>query len=182
MVICKDKSKLDKKAAKARIEKELQRNYFWGGREWQYKEIKPRIIAEPYISSLGKTDSIEYKTTCFDGKVGFVTICTGIAHSDYELRTNDHFDPNFNRMDWWTYYKPAKVTPEKPEQWEELLSICEKLSEGFPYARVDSYIVDRKIIFGEITFTTWSGHMKFNPPEWDLKLGQMLHLPDKYTG
>ena len=179
MVICKDKSKFDKRTAKKKLEKELKRNYFYGGREWQYKNIKPRIIAEPYISKLGKKDSIEYKTTCFDGKVGFVTICKGIAHTDLDLRSNDHFDSQFNKLNWWTYYKPAKVTPSKPEQWDELIAFCEKLATGFPYSRIDTYIINGKIIFGEMTFTTWSGHMKFDPPEWDMKLGNMLKLPER---
>lgn len=182
MVICKDKAKLDKRMAKKRINKELKQNYFFGGREWPYKNVKPRIIAEKYINVLGKPDSIEYKATCFNGKVGFITICTGIAHAEYEQRNNDHFDKNFNKLDWWTYYKPAKDTPRKPKEWDELIVFCEKLAEGIPYARVDTYIVDGKIFFGEITFFTWSGFMKFNPPEWDLKLGEMLDLPEKYSG
>lgn len=178
-VICKDKNTFDKKAAKKRLTDCLNHNYFYSGREWVYKNIKPRIIAEKYIDSLGKPDSVEYKTTCFNGKVGFVTICTGIAHSDFELRTNDHYDVDFHHMPWYVNYKNADVPPKKPEQWDELIAICEKLSKDIPYVRVDTYIIDGQIYFGEMTFYTWSGFMKFNPPEWDLKLGEMLVLPDK---
>lgn len=148
-----------------------------GGREWPYKNVKPRIIAEKYIASLGHPDSIEYKTTCFDGKVGFVTICTGIAHAEFSQRTNDSFDINKNHMPWYAFYKNAEKMPEIPDQWDELIEICEKLSEGIPTVRVDTYIIDGTIYFGELTFYTWSGFLKFSPPEWDEKLGHYIKIP-----
>lgn len=177
LVICRDKSKLDIEAAKAKLEKSLLHNYYLGGREWPYKHVKPRIIAEPLIEQLGKPESLEYKTTCFNGKVAFVTICSGIAHSAYELRKNDHFDANFNKMDWYVNYKPAPVTPHKPDQWQEIIDFSETMAKDIPYLRVDSYIINGQLIFGEMTFYTWGGFMHFEPKEWDLKLGQMLELP-----
>ncbi len=122
-----------------------------------------RIIAEKYIPELGKKDSIEYKTTCFDGKVGFVTICTGIPHASFDVRTNDAFTPNFEHMPWYAYYKNTTEELKKPDQWDELLWVCEKLSDGIPYLRVDFYIIDGKILFGEMTFYTWAGFYDFNP-------------------
>ena len=71
------------------------------------------------------------------------------------------------------------MTPEKPEQWDEIISVAEKLSKDMPYLRVDTYILDGKMYFGEVTFYTWAGFMKFNPPEWDRKLGDMLELPER---
>lgn len=175
--VCKDKNSFDREEAKKLLGDMLKKNYFWGGREWPYKNVKPRIIAEEYVPSLGNADSIEYKITCFDGKVGFVTICTGPAHQDLEKRMNDHFDTEFHHMPWWSYYKNAKKRPEKPEQWEELIALAEKLSAGIPYVRVDFYIIDGKVYFGEYTFYTWSGFIDFQPKEWDRKLGDMINLP-----
>lgn len=83
-------------------------------------------------------------------------------------------------MPWYVNYKNAKAMPQKPAEWEELIQICEKLSVGCPVLRVDCYIVDGKILFGELTFYTWGGIMHFNPPEWDKKLGDMIHLPMKF--
>lgn len=177
LIICRDKSELDIAEAKRKLNNSLSNNFYYAGYEWPYKHVKPRIIAEPLIDQLGKPDSIEYKTTCFNGKVGFVTICRGIAHAEFDKRTNDHFDRDFKKMNWYTFYKPANVTPKKPEQWNELIVFCEKLAKGVPYLRVDTYIIDGKILFGEMTFFTWGGYMKFEPEEWDLKLGQMLELP-----
>ncbi len=179
LIVCRDKSKLDIENAKAKLAGSLARNYYSGSREWPYKHVKPRIIAEPLVEELGLPDSIEYKTTCFNGKVAFVTICSGIAHAAYELRKNDHFDRNRNKLEWYVNYKPADVTPPIPEQWDELIEFCEALSADVPYLRVDTYIINGRILFGEMTFYTWGGFMHFEPKEWDLKLGEMLQLPEE---
>ena len=177
LIICRDKSKFDITKAKKKLGKSLTHDYYLNCREWPYKHVKRRIMAEPLIEELGKPESIEYKTTCFNGKVAFVTICSGIAHAEYEQRQNDHFDRDFNKMDWYVNYKPAKFTPGKPEQWDEIIKFSETLSKDIPYLRVDTYLVDGKILFGEMTFYTWGGFMHFEPEEWDLRLGQMLELP-----
>ena len=179
LVVCRDRKNFDWKAAKKKLAASMKHNYYWHGREWPYKHVRPRIIAEPLIEELGKPDSLEYKITCLNGKAVFVTICSGIAHDDDDKRTNDHFDRGFNRLPWKVIYKPAKVPPKKPEQWEELFRFGEALAEGIPYLRVDTYIIGGKILFGEMTFFTWSGFRRFEPEEWDEKLGRMLKLPEK---
>ena len=68
---------------------------------------------------------------------------------------------------------------EKPEQWEQLIEFSEKLSKGVPYLRVDFYIIDGIVCFGEMTFFTWAGFIEFTPPEWDIILGERLKLPEK---
>lgn len=178
-VVCEDKSKFNIKEAQKILDKGLKKNYYLNTREWAYKDVKPRIIAEKYMESLGKPNSTEYKVTCFDGKVGFVTICKGVPHTKYEQRTNDHFDKDFNYLPFWVNYKHATVRPDKPSEWDELINICEKLSKNIPYVRIDTYIIEGVIYFGEITFYTWAGFMNFNPPEWDLKLGNMVKLLEK---
>lgn len=179
--IVKDKDNFDKEAARTILEGGLNFNYFYQSREWVYKNIKPRIIADAYIDSLGHPDSVEYKATCFNGKFAFMTFCRGKAHASFEERTNDHYDINFNKMNWYVNYKNTDINWEKPAQWNEFIEICEKLSKDIPYVRADFYLVDGKIYFGELTFYTWSGFMKFEPEEWDRKLGDMLVLPDTKT-
>ena len=76
------------------------------------------------------------------------------------------------------YYKPQQ-TPLKPKKWDEIIAISEKIAEGIPYLRVDTYEIDGRLYFGEATFYTWAGFMVFNPPEWDRRLGDMLELPKK---
>lgn len=177
-MVCKDKKTFDIKRARKRFKKALKRNFYWSGREWQYKNIPPRIIAEQYIDSLGQPDSVEYKLTCMNGEVKFSTVCTGIAHAGYEDRTNDHFDRNFKPMPWYTYYKNSTKPVELPVQIHDMIKYAEILSKDIPYVRVDFYLVDGNVYFGEMTFCTWDGFLIFNPPEWDTILGDMLELPN----
>lgn len=184
VIICTDRSKFDKKRARKKLESALKRNYFWGGREWPYKNVTPRIMAEPYIEGLGNPDSIEYKITCFDGKLGFSTICTGVAHSTLNVRKNDFYDKDFNMLPFWAFYKHSEnPITEKPDVLDEIIDYAEIIAEGVPYLRVDFYVLDGNVYFGEATFFTWSGFLKFEPKDedWDKKLGELLKLPEKKT-
>lgn len=176
-VIVKDKSRFDKNAAAETFQKKLETNYFQENREWPYKNIQRKIIAEPYYDSLGKRNSVEYKLTCMNGKVKFTTICTGIAHAAFEDRNNDHFDRDWKRLDFSVNYKSSGNQIEKPPFIDEMIEVAEKLADGIPYVRVDFYVLDGQIKFGEMTFVTWAGFMKFDPPEWDEILGSWLKLP-----
>jgi hypothetical protein len=174
--ICKDRSIFNQEEARQFFNKELHKNYYWNKREWVYKDIKPRIIAEPYIDSLGKPESFEYKLTCMNGVCKVFTICTGIAHSDFELRTNDHYDRDFNHLPWYAYYKNSKKPVQIPPQAKEIIEYAEKLSEGIPQVRVDFYVINDKVYFGEMTFYTWAGIIEFTPPEWNDIMGSWLDL------
>ena len=164
VLICRDKKKLNKKAARKKFNSALKRSYYWGNREWPYKDVPRRIIAEPYIESLGNDDSIEYKITCFDGKLGFTTICTGKAHSKISERKNDFYDPDFKMLPFWSFYKHSdNPITEKPPILDTIIDYAEKIAEGIPYLRVDFYVLDDHIYFGEATFFTWGGFNKFVP-------------------
>ena len=178
MVICKDKQTFDYKAAKRKLTKSLKTNYYKRGREWPYKNVVRKILAEPFIDSLGKPESIEYKVTCFNGKVEFITICRGIAHSEFSLRKNDFYDIDFNFLPFRTeYYENSGIENVKPKFWDEMIKQSEKMAEGTYYLRVDFYDINGELVFGEATFFTWSGFMKFVPQEYDRILGDRLVLP-----
>lgn len=174
--ICKDKRTFDVDEARQFFKRELRKNFYWNKREWVYKDIKPRIIAEPYIDSLGKPESYEYKLTCMNGVCKIFTLCTGIAHSDFDLRTNDHYDRDFNHLPWYAFYKNSKKPVQIPPQAKEIIEYAEKLSEGIRQVRVDFYIIDNKVYFGEMTFYTWAGLIEFTPPEWNDVMGSWLEL------
>ena len=178
-VVCKDKKNFDFEAAKKILSDGMKENYFYSCREYPYKNVVPKIIAEKYIDSLGNDDSVEYKVTCFNGKVDFVTFCKGPAHQSLDVRFNDHYDLDFNKMPWYAEYRPSGINYEKPEQWDEIIRISEIIAKDIPYLRVDFYIIDNRLYFGEATFYTWAGFMNFQPKEWDLKLGEKIKLPDK---
>lgn len=190
LVVCKDKSKLDKVAAKEKIEKSLKRNYYWSGREWPYKNVPPRIIAEKYMSDSQGTNGEEislkdnkvddlkdYKFYCFDGAVRFVMINSD-RNSDKPTKA-DYFDRDFNWLDFTWGYGHAEVRPEKPDKFEEMITIAEKLSKGLPHIRVDLYECNGQIYFGELTFYDGSGFDEISPVEWDYKIGDYIKLPTK---
>lgn len=176
-VVCRDKASFDIPAAKEKLRKRLKVNYFGKNREWAYKNVPPRIIAEQYMPSLGNPDSVEYKLTCFDGRVGIITVCRGVPHSSFEARTNDNFDREGNHLPWYAFYKNAKERPVLPPQIGEIVDYAEKLSAGIPQVRCDFYLIDGKVYFGEFTFYTWAGFIEFTPPEWNDIMGSWLKLP-----
>lgn len=140
--------------------------------------MQRKIIAKKFIPSLGHRDSVEYKLTCYDGRVKLITICTGIAHASFDLRNNDHYDREWNYLRWYAFYKNTKPI-EKPEYMDKVIELCETLSEGIPQIRVDGYVIDGLWYFGEMTFYTWGGFIEFTPPEWDRIMGEWFHLPPK---
>lgn len=178
-VICKDKKTFDKTRARRVLEPSLKESYFHRNREWVYKHVRPRILAEKYMDTLGRPDSIEYKITCMGGAVSFVTICGGIAHAKYSQRTNNHYTRDWQPMPWYARYKPSGKTYEKTPEIDKMIELSEVLSKGIPQVRVDWYIHDGKIYFGEMTFYTWAGWPHFTPKEWDAKLGEHFILPSE---
>ncbi|MBR2948498.1 MAG: glycosyl transferase [Lachnospiraceae bacterium] len=181
LYFCKDRSTFDKEEARAFLNRRLESTPFMQSREFAYRDVKPRIIAEPFMPELGNLDSVEYKVTCFNGKVNFITVCTGIAHGRFEDRKNDFFDRDWNFLPFRTvYYENSGIDYKKPENLDEIITFCEKIADGIPYVRVDFYLLDGKIYFGETTFYTWGGFIHFTPEEWDYKLGSMVELPEKH--
>lgn len=172
LVICKDKSKFDKQAAKEKIEKCMRVNYYLRGREWPYKNVKPCIIAEEYLDL--PSGLTEYKIFSFNGRAEIIDVCKGIAHTGN--RTNTFFDRDFNRLPIQTLLPNQKEEEQKPAEYEQLLAIADKLSEGIPQVRVDFYIFKGRIYVGEMTFFHNSGLTEINPREWDRKLGDMISL------
>lgn len=177
LAICRDKKTFDTKEARKRLEGALNINYYTLSREYPYKDVEPRIIAEKYIPSLGNADSVEYKLSVFNGKVKMITVCKGPAHDSFDVRTNDHYDTDGKILPFYVNYKNSVPPVPLPPQTEEMIEIAEKLGEDMPYVRVDLYIDKEKVLFGEMTFFTWGGFMQFVPKEWDKKLGDWLILP-----
>jgi len=178
IVICTDKTQFDMQAAKEKLGQGIATtDYYRNYCEWAYKGVKPRIIAEEYIDTLGKPESIEYKITCINGMVKMITVCSGIAHVEFEKRFNDHFDREGNRLPFYVAYKPAGLNLPPQEEVDEMIEICDKLSAGIPQVRVDLYRHKGQLYFGEMTFYTWAGFMNYVPKEYDKIMGDWLTLP-----
>ena len=181
VIICKDKETFDKRNAQRIINKCLKRNYYWSGREWPYKNVKPRIIAEKYMeeqSSKNVTSELmDYKLMCFGGKVKCSFVCTE-RYSKDGLKVT-FFDRDWKRMPFERHYPQSKEIISKPYNYEKMILLAEKLSKGIPFVRVDFYEVNQKIYFGELTFYPGSGLEEFTPSEWDDILGSWIELPGK---
>lgn len=177
MVICKDKSKLDITAAKKKIKKALKRNYYSHGREWPYKNVKPRIIAEKYMEDSATAELRDYKFFCFGGEPKILFIVSQRQSENDETKF-DYFDMDFNHLSLTNGHPNASVLPSKPQNFELMRELAEKLSAGIPQLRVDFYEVDGKVYFGELTFFNRSGVVTFYPEEWNYTLGEWIKLPD----
>lgn len=172
--VCKDKSKMDVQTAKQFIEKSLAYNYYWYNREWPYKKIRPRILAEAYLSDAVQNGIADYKFFCFDGKPQFLFIATGRAEGDTRF---DFFDMEFNWIPVKQHYQNADVRPQKPECFDEMCCLAEKLSDGLKHVRVDFFQANGLVYFGELTFFHFGGYEKFEPEQYDCKFGRLLKLP-----
>lgn len=176
LVVCKDKSKLNLKEVKAKIEKSLTNNYYLWTREWPYKGVKPRIIEEKYMEDQETGELRDYKFFCFNGepKLMFVASERGLKNTKF-----DFYDMQFHHMNIVQHYPNSECSIEKPEHFEKMVMLAEKLSAGFPHVRVDFYEANGQVYFGEMTFYHLGAIVPFETEEWDKKIGDWLVLPDK---
>lgn len=172
LIICKDKSKLNIEEAHQKINKCLKTNYYWHGREWPYKSVKPRIIAEKYMVDESGTELKDYKIFCFNGEPKVLFIATDRPH-DTKF---DFYDMEFNHLPFTNGHPNANRELKKPKGFDTMLSLCRKLSKDMKQVRIDFYDINGKVYFGEITFFHWSGMMPFDPEEWDYTLGSYIKL------
>lgn len=174
IVICKDKSQLDIGAAKEKLKKYLKRRYYNESREWPYKNVHPRIIAEKYMVDESGTELKDYKFFCFDGAAKSLFIAT-----DRGIDTRfDFYDMNFNHLPFKNGHELAIKPIVKPRNFEKMVELVNILSQGIPHLRIDLYNINGKIFFGEYTFSHWSGMMPFEPEEWDYNFGSWINLPE----
>lgn len=176
IVICSDKSKLDIEAAKAKLRRGLKVNYYYQNREWPYKQVKPRIIAEQYMVDESGYELKDYKFFCFDGEVKLLFIASDRGSKTEETKF-DFFDTDFNHLPFLNGHPNATKPIDRPKGFEEMKKIAARLSQGQPHLRVDLYDINGRIYFGELTFYHWSGMTPFEPKEWDYKLGEWTILP-----
>ena len=202
LVICRDKLKLDKTAAVKKMNDCLKRDYYSFGREWPYKNVPHRIIAEMLLeprpvrfedlsegsnrggiindlrcadSGANLQDLPDYKFFCFDGVVKAMFVAT-----DRQNRAEpyfDFFDADFNYLDLRHGHPNAPEHPKKPQSFDLMKRLAARLSKGIAECRVDFYEVNGKPYFGEITFFHHGGFMPFEPSEWDRKFGDWIKLP-----
>lgn len=175
VLICKDKSAFDIEAAKKLLNKRLRRNYYWGNREWQYKDVPPRIIAEQYMENDDGSPLTDCKFYCFNGEPKLMYITQSIS----EDARVDFFDMDFNPVELQMFRPRSEVPPAMPPHFEDMKRIARIMSADKPHLRVDFYTVNGKLYMGELTFFQTGGTIRLNPRHWEQTFGDWIELPEK---
>ena len=177
-VVVRDHTKVDKPSLKRRMEKYLKQNYYKNNKEYPYKNVPHRIIAETFLVNRNDQELTDYKFFCFNGHAKYVQIISNRTTDE----TIDFYDRDWNRQEFIGLNPNThhSVKPHiKPSNYVDMFEIADKISNAinFPFVRIDLYNVNGKIYFGEITFFPASGMGKFRPSKWDHILGTMIKLP-----
>ena len=171
-IVCHDKSKLDVNDTKNKLNLWLkpQSNHYFHAYEWSYKNIKPKIICEKLLED--KNDLKEYQFHCFHGQPKCIIV---VSERKTEAKV-DFYDLNWNRLPLRKKSSPSQKEINKPYCLTEMISIAKKLSNNFPFVRVDLYEVNKQIYTGELTFFPNAGFGTYNPISWDYKFGDLINL------
>lgn len=178
-IICKNKQELDIKESKRKLKRWMKKNYYWYGREWSYKNVKPRIICEEFISGTNKKIPNDLKVMCFNGKAKLIELHIDRFSSSH---TQDFYDINWTKTQISQgrgfAAQSSKFAPE-PIRFKEMLRLSEILAKNKYHVRIDWYEINGRLYFGEITFFDGSGFEPFDNPEDDLILGSWIDLTMK---
>jgi len=173
IVICKNKKTFDFKKAENKLKKHLNLNSYYLSREWPYKNVKPRIIAEKYMVEGDNEDLDDFKFFCFDGIPRALYVATERQSGNVKF---DYFDMDFNHLNIVQSHEQSKVELSKPRNFDKMVELSKVLSCGLPHVRVDFYNLEGEIYFGELTFYHYGGIVPFYPEEWDYKFGSWIDL------
>ncbi len=171
--ICNNKSTFDIAAIKDFYRQRLKYDPSKVCGEWVYKDVPRLIIAEQFMEETDNKDLMDYKWFCFDG----VPRIMYMSRDHAEHATTDFFDMDFNRLPIRMQAPNSDVCPKKPDLFDKMRELASVLSQGIPQVRVDFYIINNQIYFGEMTFYHCGGMVKVQPEEWNVKMGDMIHLP-----
>ena len=170
VIICKNKMTFNNKVAVKTLNKNLKKNYAKRSLEYHYSKIKPLIICEEYLDDGTGNAPIDYKFFCFKGKPKYIMVCINRFISLKKV----YYDTNWNYLEDFSTYKYEKIP--KPENFEEMIKISEKLSEDFNFVRVDLYNINKKVYIGELTFTSDAGMGSYLTDKAQKILGNEIEL------
>lgn len=174
-IIVKDKNELNIEKTKKKLNQFLSENYYHKFREKIYKDLKPKILVEKYVSEIDSDSLIDYKFHCFHGKAKYVFVqkdkSKNLRKSFYDMNWNQILPENYIEAFHEAEFK-------KPDNFDEMIQVAEKLSEGFIFLRVDLYSIEDKIIFGELTFFSNGGLVRSSVEGFNKEFGDLMHLPN----
>lgn len=166
-----DQRHLSYDEVRAVLKKSLSKNYYWGGREWPYKNIRRRILVETFMQQPDGSGLNDFKFFCFNGEPKYVWMGTNYTPMHFDVYSAEWKNQH---VEWG--YSNAGVDVAPPDGYEQMLEMARKLSKGIPHVRVDFYNIGGKIYVGEFTFYTWAGLCNFKPEEWNRKFGELIDL------
>lgn len=175
VIICRDKDQFNKEQAIEKLKRCMKGDIYRTYREWPYKNVPRRIIAEKYIETTNGEDLSDYKFFCFNGIPKFLKVDT----DRYSSHHANYYDLDWNLLpfDEMPYpHTDKQIVP--PQNLDEMIAIASQLSKGIPFLRVDLYNISGQILFGELTFYPASGMGSFSPKEWNITIGGMLQIAD----
>jgi len=176
IVICSDKNTFNFVEAKNKLTKALKKKYYLIGREWVYKYVQPRIIAEPYLEDNETKELRDYKFFCFNGKAK----CFKIDFDRFSMHRANYYDMEngdlleFGESD---YPRDPENKLKMPKNLMQMKVVAEKIAKDYPFLRVDFYEVNGKMYLGELTFFPSSGFGKLTTKESEYLLGSWIRLP-----
>lgn len=177
-ILCPDKSKLDIPLAKKHLRNWMKKNYYYVQGERWYKDIKPRIVCERFLRDNTTEDLKDYKIFCFNGVPHVIQVDIG----RYVNHMRNYYDTDWNLRDIYCEHDIDPRGVKRPKELEKMLEYARILSEGFIHVRVDFYVVNEVIYFGEMTFAPGSGVVPFTPISFLKELGDLMILPKVSKG
>lgn len=179
VIVCRDKSRFDRDQARRQLQKTLQKDYYFAGREWPYKNVKRMIYAEQFMVDESGYELKDYKFFCFNGEPRMLYVASDRGKQGEEVKF-DFFDLDWNHLPFVNGHPHAKREIPRPQALDEMLRLSRKLAQGFRHVRVDLYDINGQVYFGEMTFFHMSGMARFEPDEWDYTIGAWLDLPAQH--
>lgn len=177
VVICKEKALFNREDAKAKLEASASFDIYKSMGEWVYKDIAPRLIAEKLMANDDGSDLVDYKIFCFNGTPKVLFYASNRQNAEHKPPFFDYYDMELNKLD--VRSKGHQNSPHilKPfAEFELMKELAAKLSKGIPFVRVDFYMVNHKVFFGEMTFYHDSGFVPFIPEEYDKVFGDWIDI------
>lgn len=175
-IICKEKENLSIEKSNKKLNKWMKKNWYWSGREWPYKYVKPRIIIEKYIVDDSNEELKDFKFHCFNGEPFILQV----DYNRFIKHYRNIYDLNYNQINATIQYPSSNsLIIAKPTNLDKMIEIAKILSEGFKYIRVDLYESQGKVYFGELTLHHGSGLEKIIPESFDKTLSDLIKLDQK---
>lgn len=172
-VICKDKSELDREEVLHKLNGWMAKDFSHYKREYHYASIERKIICEQFMLDKESGELRDYKFFCIGGEIQMIQVDMG----RFSRHTRNIYDRDWNLLDVEiSFPRDTSCVVESPKELEEMKRIAETLSKEFLQVRVDLYVINHQVYFGELTFFSGAGFSKYNPRQFEFDLGSKLHL------